>query len=80
MKKRKLLALQAEPYEELQALVKLLGWPNTWLASEIDKMIAALLIVAKQAIQDAEERKGFTEAEAKKRYEDMMRLLLEKKR
>lgn len=77
MKTKKMLTLEKEPYEKLQRLVKHLGWPKTWLAHEMDRMIAGLLQVAEQAIRDAEEAKEMTEAEARKRYEDMMRKILE---
>ena len=77
MKMKKMMALEKEPYERLRALIKELGWPKTWLAGEIDKMIAGLLQVAEQAKIDAEERKDMTEAEARKRYEDLMRRFLE---
>lgn len=80
MKKRKLLALEAEPYEKLQALVKELGWPKTWLSHEVDRLIAGLLAVAEQAKKDAEELKEMTEAEAQKRYENLMRVFLENKK
>lgn len=80
MKKGKLLRLNAEPYEELQALVRELGWPKTWLTHEVDRLVAGLLLVAKQAKQDAEERRQMTEAEARKRYEELMRRFLEEKR
>lgn len=77
MKKKKMLALEAEPYERLQALVKDLGWPKNWLAGQIDQVIAGLLLVAEQAKKDAENLQNLTEAEASKRYEDMMRKILE---
>lgn len=77
MKKKKLLALEAEPYERLMTLVKQLGWPKTWLAHEIDRLVAGLLLVAEQAIKDAEELKDMTEDQAKQRYEAMMRKILE---
>lgn len=80
MKMKKMLTLEKEPYERLQALVKELGWPKTWLAHEMDRMIAGLLVVAEQAKKDAEELKGMTEAEARKRYEDLMRRFLEENR
>jgi len=74
-----MMALEKEPYERLRALIKELGWPKTWLAGEIDKMIAGLLQVAEQAIQDAKDHKEMTEEEAKKRYEDLMRAILDTK-
>ena len=80
MKKGKLLRLNAEPYEELQALVRELGWPKTWLTHEVDRLVAGLLLVAKQAKQDAEDHRQMTEAEARKRYEELMRRFLEEKR
>lgn len=76
-KKKKMLALEPEPYERLQSLVKELGWPKNWLAGQVDRLIAGLLIVAAQAKSDAENLQHMTESEAKKRYEDMMRKILE---
>lgn len=80
MKQKKQLALEKAPYEELQALIKELGWPKYWLAHQMDKMIAGLIVVAKQAKKDAEELKGLTEEQAQKRYEDMMRMIMESDR
>lgn len=76
MKKKKMLALEKEPYEKLQALIKELGWGKNWLALQLDKTIAGLLIVAEMAKEDAKNRKQMTEEEAKKRYEDAMRKLM----
>jgi len=80
MKKKKLLALEAEPYERLQALVKELGWHKSWLAHEIDRLIVGLLVVAEQAKKDAESLREMSEEEARKRYEDLMRRFLEENR
>jgi hypothetical protein len=78
-RKRVNITLNAEPYEKLMELAKILGFRNNWLGQEIDKMIAGLLIIAEQAKRDAEEKKEMTEAEARKRYEDLMRVVLEGK-
>lgn len=78
MEKKKInIAVGKQNWEELQALVKTLGWPKNWLSTEIDKLVGGLLIVAKQAQKDVEDRKQMTEEEAKKRYEDLMRTILE---
>jgi len=73
------IRVHRENWDELQALVKALGWPKNWLSCQIDEMVAGLLVVAKQAIQDAQDQKEMTEAEAKKRYEDLMRTILDTK-
>lgn len=76
-RKRVNITLNADPYEQLMALAKELGFRNNWLGQEIDKLIAGLLVIAKQAKKDAEEQKEMTEAEARKRYEELMRRFLE---
>lgn len=78
-RKRVTITLNADPYERLMLLAKHLGFRNNWLGQEIDKLIAGLLIVAEQAKRDSEEKKEMTEAEARKRYEDLMRKILEAK-
>ena len=78
-RKRAYITLNAEPYENLMALGKSLGYRNNWLGLEIDKMIAGLLVIAQQAKQDAENNLQMTEGEARKRYEDLMRKVLENK-
>lgn len=80
MKKRILLTVEAEPFDEIKALAREIGWPKTWLSLEIDKLIAGLLLVARQAKKDAEERRQMTEEEARKRYEELMRRFLEENR
>lgn len=78
MEKKKVnITLAKDNWENLQALVKALGWPKNWLSCEIDKLVAGLLIVAKQAKEDAENRLQMTEEEAKKRYEELMRRMME---
>lgn len=78
MEKKKInIAVQKANWEELQGIVKYLGWPKSWLSSEIDRLVAGLVIVARQAKEDAEKKVEMTEAEAKKRYEDLMRKLME---
>lgn len=79
MKMKKMLALEKEPYEKLQALIKELGWPKYWLARQIDIVIEGLLVVAEHAKKDLEDQKEMTKAEAMKRYEEMMRQYLEEK-
>jgi hypothetical protein len=76
-KKKVGITLTAKPYEELQGLVKEMGWPLNWLSLEFDKIVQGLLVVAKQAKQDALNQKEMTEAEAKKRYEEIMRKVME---
>ena len=49
MKKRILLSVEAEPFDEIKVLAREIGWPKTWLSREIDKLIAGLLLVARQA-------------------------------
>lgn len=78
-RKRVTITVNAEPYENLMALAKILGFRNNWLSLEIDKMVSGLLVIAKQAQKDAEEKKEMTEGEARKRYEDLMRAVLEDK-
>ena len=78
-RKRVTITLSAEPYEQLMALAKHIGFRNNWLGLEIDKMVAGLLVIAEQAKRDAEEKIEMTEAEARKRYEDLMRKVLEAK-
>lgn len=80
MKKRILLSVEAEPFDEIKVLAREIGWPKTWLSREIDKLIAGLLLVARQAKKDAEEQKRMTEEEARKRYEGLMRRFLEENR
>lgn len=76
-RKKKMLALKAEPYERLRALSKELGWPKNWLAHEIDRLIRGLLIVAEQAKKDAEELEELSEEQVKQRAEDLMRRYME---
>lgn len=76
--KRVYLTVSEEPYKRLQSLVRALGWKKNWLSREVDKVVQGLLIVAEQAIKDAEEQREMTELEAKKRYEDLMRSILER--
>lgn len=78
-RKRVSITVNAEPWEELRRLTKLLGWRDNWLALQLDEMVAGMLIVAEQAQKDAEEKVQMTEAEARKRYEDLMRMVLEGK-
>ena len=80
MKKRILLTVEAEPFDEIKALAREIGWPKTWLSQEIDKLVAGLLLVARQAKKDAEEHRQMTEDEARKRYEELMRRFLEENR
>ena len=78
-RKRVSITLNAEPYENLMDLARVLGFRNNWLSLEIDKLIAGLLVIAEQAKKDAEDNKEMTEAEAVKRYEDLMRKFIESK-
>lgn len=79
-RKRINITVDKEPYEALRALTKKLGWRDNWLSLEIDKLVAGLLVVAAQAAKDAEEQVEMTEEEAKKRYESLMRQILESKK
>lgn len=76
-RKRISITVNAEPYEALRQLTKELKFRDNWLSLEIDNLIAGLLVIAAQAKKDAEERVEMTEEEARKRYEDLMRKLLE---
>lgn len=78
-RKRITITVDADPYEHLMSLAKHLGFRNNWLSLEIDKLVAGLLVIAAQAKKDAEEKMELTEAEARKRYEDLMRTFLESK-
>jgi len=73
-----MVTVKAEPYERLRELTRLLGWKDSWLGPELDKLIAGVLIVAEQAKKDAEENLKLTEEQAAKRYEDLMRATLER--
>jgi len=77
-KKRINVTVEAEPYERLRELTKLLGWKDNWLGPELDKLIAGVLIVAEQAKKDAESNMQLSEEQATKRYEDLMRATLER--
>jgi len=76
-RKRISITVNAEPYEALRQLTKELKFRDNWLSLEIDNLIAGLLVIAVQAKKDAEERVEMTEEEARKRYEDLMRKVLE---
>lgn len=76
-RKRISITVNAEPYEALRQLTKELKFRDNWLSLEIDNLIAGLLVIAAQAKKDAEERAEMTEEEARKRYEDLMRKVLE---
>lgn len=76
-RKRISLTVNAEPYEQLRSLTKFLGWRDNWLSLELDKLISGMLVVAEQAKRDAESKVEMTEAEARKRYESLMRTILE---
>ena len=76
-RKRISLTVNAEPYEQLRSLTKFLGWRDNWLSLELDKLISGMLVVAEQAKKDAEAKVEMTEAEARKRYESLMRTILE---
>lgn len=78
MEKKKInITVNKANWEEMQGLVRELGWKNNWLSSQIDKMVAGLIVVAKQAKKDAADKKEMTDAEARKRYEHLMRKILE---
>jgi len=79
-RKRISITVDTEPYEALRVLTKKLGWRDNWLSLEIDKLVAGLLVVAAQAAKDVEEQVEMTEEEAKKRYEDLMRKIIESKK
>lgn len=76
-RKRITLTVNAEPYDALRKLTKQLDFRDNWLSLEIDKLIGGLLVIAEQAKKDAESREYMTEAEARARYEDLMRKFLE---
>jgi len=78
-RKRISITVDAEPYEALRALTKKLGWRDNWLSLQIDELIAGMLVVAAQAAKDVEEQREMTDEEAKKRYEGLMRQILEEK-
>lgn len=80
MKKRVAITVQAEEWEKLQALGKFLGYKKDWLSKEIQHLVAALIVVADQAKQDAVERSQMTEEEARVRYEQLARSVIEKRR
>lgn len=73
-----MVTVKAEPYDRLRELTRLLGWKDSWLGPELDKMIEGVLIVAEQAKKDAEDKLQLNEEQAKKRYEDLMRATLER--
>ena len=78
MEKKKInITVNKANWEEMQCLVRELGWKNNWLSSQIDKMVAGLIVVAKQAKKDVADKREMTEAEARKRYEELMRKILE---
>jgi len=76
-KKRIGLTVDAACYEKLRALIAELGWPDNWFSVQVDQLQHGLLLVAEQARKDAENNLVMTEAEAKKRYEEMMRKIME---
>lgn len=78
-RKRVMITLNAEPYERLRELTKALGWRDNWIGLELDKMVSGMLIVAEQAQRDAERKEQMTEAQARERYEGLMRIALEGK-
>jgi hypothetical protein len=78
-RKRVSITVNAEPWDKLRILTKEIGWRDNWFGLEVDRMVAGMLVVAEQAKKDAEEQKKMTEAEAKKRYESLMRVVLEGK-
>ena len=77
--KRIAITLNAEKYEALRKIIKELDWPDRWFSLQVDLLLDGLLQVAELARKDAEEQKEMTEAEAKKRYEDVMRKVMEPK-
>lgn len=78
-RKRINITVNKEPYEKLRALTKILGWRDNWISLELDKLVDGMLLIAEQAKRDAEEKKDMTDDEARKRYESLMRTILENK-
>lgn len=60
-KKRVMISLEEEPYNELRAIAKKLGLQNRWLSYEVDKLVDGLRIVLGEAIKASEQGKEMTE-------------------
>ena len=76
-KKRVNLTVDQKSWDELRALGRAAGFRVDWLSVEFDRFLRSLHSVAMQAVEDAQQKQEMTEAEAKERYEKLMRKKLE---
>ena len=77
-KKRALITVYAEEWEEAQALIKEAGLPPDFLSNLIRETISGMLPVMRQAKKDQEEKRIMTEEEGKKRYLELSKQSFEK--
>ena len=76
-KKRVQVTVDAKAFDELRRLGKAAGFQDGWLSVEFDRFVRSLHSVAIQAVQDAESKQEMTDAQARERYERLMRQKLE---
>lgn len=76
-KKRVNLTVDQKSWDELRALGRAAGFRVDWLSVEFDRLLRSLHSVAMQAVEDAQQKQEMTDAEAKERYEKLMRKKLE---
>lgn len=67
-KKRALITVNAEEWEEAQALIKEAGLPPDFLSQTIRDMISGMLPVMRQAKKDQDEKREMTKEEGAQRY------------
>lgn len=70
-KKRALITVYAEEWEEAQALIKYAGLPPDFLSNLIRETISGMLPVMRQAKKDQEDKLVLTQQEGIKRYYDL---------
>lgn len=71
------VTVDEKSWEELRSLGKAAGFRRDWLSVEFDRMVRSLHSVAMQAVQDAQDEREMTDAQARERYEILMRQKLE---
>lgn len=62
-KKRVMLSLEAQPYEELQAIAKKMGLDNRWFSLEVGKLVKGLLPIMTEAMLLTEQGRKMSEQE-----------------
>lgn len=77
-KKRALITVNAEEWEEAQALIKEAGLPQDFLSQTIRDMISGMLPVMRQAKKDQDEKREMTKEEGKQRYLELSEQSFEK--